>query len=229
MPVKCALLHLRKFSAIGWRASGWKWEMVVARNGRRAAVAVDRGRNAKGPTRRPGATIEARGAAGPDRAVAAIVTTPAFHERALIEEGHVAAFRIDAGSGWATGTLPSGSGENEIAKFLSEAIGLAKQMQTAMCGTGNGAAAVQILIADPQAGASRQSAIQVSVERSGGTVVTLQPGGNGHLVAMLQHFLMALNLPAPEAPARAAPPVAPVLRARVPGWPYAPASASRSG
>jgi hypothetical protein len=206
--------------------------MVVARNGGRAAaaVAVDRGRNAKGPARRPGAAIE------PERAVAAVVATPApappaFHERALIEEGHAAAFRIDAGGGWATGTLPSGAGENEIAKFLSEAIGLAKQMQAAMCGTGetgNAQATVRFLIADPQAGASRQSAIQVSVEGSGGTVVTLQPGGNGHLVAMLQHFLMALNLPAQEAPARAAPPVAPVLRARVPGWPYAPASASRS-
>jgi hypothetical protein len=59
---------------------------------------------------------------------------------------------------------------------------------------GTETAVVQILIADPQAGASRQSALQVSVESTGGTVVTLQPGGGGHLVAMLEHFLMALNL-----------------------------------
>jgi hypothetical protein len=138
-----------------------------------------------------------------DRAVEPVIPTPAFHERFLVEEGCAAAFRIDAGGGWATGALPAGADENEIAKFLSDAISLAKQMQAAMAAPQGGAplddqvdaAAVQILIADPQAGVSRQSAIQVSVESSGGTAVTLQPGGGaGHLVTMLQHFLMALNL-----------------------------------
>ena len=102
--------------------------------------------------------------------------------------------------GWATGTLPLGSGENEIAKFLGEAMGLAKQMQAAMASgqPGGDAAKVQILIADPEAGAARQSAIDVSVASSGQTAVTLHSGGGGHLVAMLQHFLLALN-PAPRA------------------------------
>jgi hypothetical protein len=140
----------------------------------------------------------ATAAAAVDRAVDPVTTTPAFHERYLIEEGCAAAFRIDAGGGWATGALPAGANENEIAKFLGEAIGLAKQMQAAMGGPTGGikrggeaaAVAVDILVADPQAGVSRQSAIQVSVGSSGGTAVTLQPGGGaGHLVTMLQHFL----------------------------------------
>jgi len=116
---------------------------------------------------------------------------PAFHERSLFNEGLAAAFRIEVGGGSATGSLPHGTGENEVAKFLSEAVGLAKQMQTAMGGSEG--PTLQILVADPQAGPSRQSGVTVSVEASGGTVVTLQPGGGGHLVAMLQHFLMALN------------------------------------
>jgi hypothetical protein len=171
---------------------GWKREMAVARSGRRATAAV-----------------------AVDRAVDPVTPTPSFHDRFLIEEGCAAAFRIDAGGGWATGALPAGADENEIAKFLSEAISLAKQMQTAMSGPSGGvklegqagAAAVHILIVDPQAGVSRQSAIQVSVESSGGTVVTLQPGGgSGHLVTMLQHFLMALNLGPRDATPPGAPP-----------------------
>ena len=194
--------------------------MTVARSGGRAA-AVDRGRNNRDLARRHESS-----AAKSERAVAAVVAPPAFLERLLIEEGHAAAFRIDAGGGWATGTLPAGAGENEIAKFLSEAINLAKQMQSAM---GGESATVQVLIADPQAGASRQSAIQVAVEKSGSTVVTLQPGGSGHLVAMLQHFLMALNQPPREATPRHATPAAPAARPRIPGWPYAPLSAGRPG
>jgi len=189
----------------------------VARSGGRAAVAAERV-EARAPAARPKLKLKSRNAEPPARphvaaaapeaggAVVPVRTPPAFRDRALIEEGHAAAFRIDAGGGWATGTLPSGAGENEIAKFLSEAIGLAKQMQAAMASpSADGAAdaaSVQILIADPAAGPSRQSAIQVSVERSGGTVVTLQPGGGGHLVAMLQHFLMALNLAPREAAGR---------------------------
>jgi len=132
-------------------------------------------------------------------AVVPTKAAPAFHERSLFAENLGAAFRIEAGSGWATGSLPYGSGENAIAKFLGEAMGLAKQMQAAMASgqPGADAAKVQILIADPEAGASRQSAIDVSVEASGQTAVTLQAGGGSHLVAMLQHFLMALN-PAPR-------------------------------
>ncbi|MDQ7248156.1 hypothetical protein [Dongia sedimenti] len=194
--------------------------MAVGRSsGRTAAVAVDRGRHSRGPARRH------ESVAKPERAAptAAVVAPPAFHERFLIEEGHAAAFRIEVGGGWANGTLPAGAGENAIAKFLSEAIGLAKQMQAAM---GGETATVQFLIADPQAGASRQSAIQVSVEKAGGTVVTLQPGGSGHLVAMLQHFLMALNQPPRDTTPRN--PV-PAARPRIPGWPYAPLSASRAG
>jgi hypothetical protein len=205
-----ALLRLRKLSAIGFR-HGLKREMAVARRGgRAAAAAVDRGRSSKGSARHHvDAPAQRAMAAEPEHAAASITASPAFHERFLIEEGCAAAFRIDAGGGWATGALPAGANENEIAHFLSEAISLAKQMQAAMGGrsvagqSGDGqsedqvdAAAVQILIADPQAGVSRQSAIQVSVESSGGTAVTLQPGGGaGHLVTMLQHFLMALNLP----------------------------------
>jgi hypothetical protein len=121
---------------------------------------------------------------------AAVAATPAFHERSLLAEGHAAAFRIDLGAGSASGNLPWSAGENEIAKFLSEAIGLAKQMQAAM---GGQAAVVEILVSDHVAGAARQSALKVSVEPSGATAVTLQSGGGGHLVAMLQHFLMALT------------------------------------
>jgi hypothetical protein len=117
---------------------------------------------------------------------------PAFTDRSLFAEGLAAAFRIEVGGGTATGSLPWGAGENESARFLSEAINLAKQMQAAM-GAANAPAVLQILIADPEAGASRQSAIQVSVQSSGETAVTLQSGGGGHLVAMLQHFLMALS------------------------------------
>lgn len=189
--------------------------MAVGRSsGRATAVAVDRGRHSGGPARRHESA---------DRPVAAVAAPPAFHERFLIEEGHAAAFRIDIGGGWANGTLAAGAAENEIAKFLSEAINLAKQMQAAM---GGETATVQILIADPQAGASRQSAIQVAVERSGGTVVTLQPGGSGHLVAMLQHFLMALNQPPRDATPRQP---TPAPRPRIPGWPYAQLSAGRPG
>jgi hypothetical protein len=112
---------------------------------------------------------------------------PAFHERSLFAEGNAAAFRIEVGGGSATGALPHGAGENETAKFLSEAIGLAKQMQAAMGGS-NGTV-IEILVAE----GSRQSALKVSLEASGETVVTMQPGGGGHLVAMVQHFLMALN------------------------------------
>jgi hypothetical protein len=124
------------------------------------------------------------------RSAAAVAAKPAFTDRSLFAEGHAAAFRIELGAGSASGTLPWGAGENEIAKFLSEAIGLAKQMQAAM---GGHAAVVEILVADQAAGASRQSVLKVSVEPSGATAVTLQAGGGGHLVAMLQHFLMALN------------------------------------
>jgi hypothetical protein len=193
-----ALLRLRKLSALGFPA--WarleprrKREIAVGRSsGRAAAVAVDRGRHSGGPA-----------------------------QPFLIEEGHAAAFRIEVGGGWANGTLPAGAGENEIAKFLSEAISLAKQMQSAMSGE---TATVQVLIADPQAGPSRQSAIQVTVEKAGGTVVTLQPGGSGHLVAMLQHFLMAVNQPSHEV----SKPAAPAPRPRTPGWPL-PFKASRAG
>lgn len=117
---------------------------------------------------------------------------PAFTDRSLFAEGLAAAFCIEVGSGSAHGSLPWGAGENEIAKFLSEAISLAKQMQAAM-GAANAPAVLQILIADPEPGAARQSAIRVSVESSGETAVTLQSGVGGHLVAMLQHFLMALS------------------------------------
>ncbi|WP_395022494.1 hypothetical protein [Dongia sp.] len=112
-------------------------------------------------------------------------------------EGLSAAFRVDAGSGWATGSLPAGANDNEIAKFLGEAMSFAKQMQAAMGGPA-GSTAVEILVADSEAGPSRQSAIKVSVEPAGGTVVTLQSGAGGHLVSMLQHFLIALN-PTPRA------------------------------
>lgn len=189
----------------------------MARSGGRAAVAATR-IEARAAVARPTLKLKSRNSEAPARphgagaapeacgAVVPVMAPPAFQDRALIEEGHAAAFRIDAGGGWATGALPAGAGENEIAKFLSEAIGLAKQMQTAMSGPSSGgqagAASVQILIADPQAGPSRQSAIQVSVEAAGGTVVTLQPGGGAHLVAMLQHFLMALNLAPREAASR---------------------------
>jgi hypothetical protein len=115
---------------------------------------------------------------------------PAFHERSLSAEGNAAAFRIEVGGGSATAALPQGAGDNEIAKFLSEAIGLAKQMQSAM---GGGAPIIEILVAE----GTRQSALKVSLE-VGGTAVTMQPGG-GHLVAMLQHFLMALNPPSRNA------------------------------
>ena len=115
---------------------------------------------------------------------------PGFHERLLSAEGNAAAFRIAVGGGSATGALPHGAGENEIAKFLSETIGLAKQMQTAM----GGAPTIEILVAE----GARQSALKVSLEADG-TAVTMQPGGGGHLVAMLQHFLMALNQPSRNA------------------------------
>ncbi len=121
---------------------------------------------------------------------AAVAAKPAFQERSLLAEGHAAAFCIVLGAGSASGSLPWGAGENEIAKFLSEAIGLAKQMQAAM---GGHAAVVEILVADQTAGASRQSALKVSVEPSGAAAVTLQSGSGGHLVAMLQHFLVALT------------------------------------
>jgi len=150
---------------------------VARSGGRAAAVVADRGRARKAT-------------AGPERI--SPPAPPAFTDRSLFAEGHAAAFRIEVGGGAASGSLPWGAGENEIAKFLSEAISLAKQMQTAMGGH-DGAAVLQILVADQAAGASRQSAIKVSVESSGGTVVTLQPGGGGHLVAMLQHFLIALS------------------------------------
>jgi hypothetical protein len=155
----------------------------VARSGGRAAVAMDRSRTRKTKVQ-------------PDQNAAP--ASPAFQDRSLFAEGHAAAFRIEAGGGWAAGNLPWGAGENEIAKFLSEAIGLAKQMQAAMGAADP--AAVQILVADQAAGASQQSALKVSVEASGATAVSLQSGGGGHLVAMLQHFLMALN-PAPRAAA----------------------------
>jgi hypothetical protein len=165
-----------------------KREMIVARNGgRAAAVAVNHGRAPKATARL------ARNSSASSRPQASVAVEPtlAFHERSLMHERLAAAFRIDAGGGWATGTLPEGAGENEIAKFLGEAMSLAKQMQAAMGGMDT--AAVQILIADPQAGAPGQSAIKVSLESSGRTAVTLQTGGGGHLVSMLQHFLMALN------------------------------------
>ena len=118
---------------------------------------------------------------------------PGFHERSLSAEGNAAAFRIAVGGGSATGALPHGAGENEIAKFLSEAIGLAKQMQTAMGGAAD-APTIEILVAE----GARQSALKVSLE-AGGTAVTMQPGGGGHLVAMLQHFLLALHQPSRNA------------------------------
>ena len=114
---------------------------------------------------------------------------PAFHERSLTAEGNAAAFCISVGGGSATSALPHGAGENEIAKFLSEAIGLAKQMQAAMGGA-NDAPVIEILVAE----GARQSALKVSLA-AGGTSVTMLPGGGGHLVAMVQHFLMALNPP----------------------------------
>jgi hypothetical protein len=122
-----------------------------------------------------------------------VAAEPAFHQRSLMAEGLSVAFRVDAGSGFATGSLPAGAGENEIAKFLGEAMGFAKQMRAAMGGPG-GTAAVHILIADPKA-AARQSAIEVAVAAEGGAVVTTQPEGSSHLTDMLQHFLMALNAP----------------------------------
>jgi len=122
-----------------------------------------------------------------------VIAMPAFHERSLSAEGNAAAFCISVGGGSATGALPLGAGDNEIAKFLSEAIGLARQMQTAMSGATD-APTIEILVAE----GSRQSALKVSLE-AGGTAVTMQPGGGGHLVAMLQHFLMALNTPSRNA------------------------------
>jgi len=162
--------------------------MALARISGRAAVAVERAaagrpkRNARGLSR-PRDTASAR-----EAVIASVVAPPAFHERSLVLEGHAAAFRIEAGRGWATGALPAGANENEIAKFLSEAVSLAKQMQAVMVGE---AAEVHILVADPQASPARQSAIQVSVQSASSTVVTPPPGGSaGHLVAMLEHFLM---------------------------------------
>ncbi|WP_459858985.1 hypothetical protein [Dongia sp. agr-C8] len=170
----------------------------MARSGGRAtAVAVDNARSRKAPA--SAARIAKKSpqqhgglAPAPEPAVAPVTAKPAFHERSLAAEGLAATFRVDAGSGWATGSLPAGAGENEIAKFLGEAMGFAKQMQAAMGGP-TGKAAVEILIVDPEAGPSRQSAITVAVEPSGAASVTLQSGGGGHRVAMLQHFLMALS------------------------------------
>jgi hypothetical protein len=163
---------------------------VVARSGGRTAAAVDH-RRARKTTARTGGTATTSPrphgnlAAQPDN-----TASPAFTDRSLFAEGHAAAFRIALGVGSASGNLPWGTDENAIAKFLSEAINLAKQMQAAM---GGHSAMVEILVADQAAGTSRQSALKVSVEPSGATAVTLQSGGGGHLVAMLQHFLMALN------------------------------------
>ena len=121
-------------------------------------------------------------------------TAPAFQDRSLIQEGHAAAFRIQAGGGLATGALATGASDNEIAKFLSDAVNLAKQMRVAMVQQPDDAAEVEILIAAPHA-AARQSAIRVSIDSSSSTAVTLHPGDDaGHLVAMLQHFLTAVNL-----------------------------------
>ncbi len=180
---------------------GLQQETAVARSGgRAAAVAVDHSRGRKAPARAvrnatPAQQPRTGVAAQPEPAVAPARPVPAFHERSLFAENLGAAFRIEAGGGWATGTLPFGSGENEVAKFMGEAISLTNQMQAVMGGAGS--AVIEFLIADPEAGPSRQSALKVSVEPAGGTVVTMQPGGGGHLVAMLQHFLMALN-PAPR-------------------------------
>jgi len=154
----------------------------VARTRGRAAVAVKRetaGAGARQPDPKPES--------------APVAATPRFHERSLVMEGHAAAFRIEAGRASATGALPANANENEIAKFLGEAISLAKQMQAVMAepSAAGDAAEVHILVADPQAGAARQSAIQVSLPSSSNAVVTTQPaGGAGHVVAMLQHFLM---------------------------------------
>ena len=60
-------------------------------------------------------------------------------------------------------------------------------MQTAMGATAD-APVIEILVAE----GARQSALLVSLEPSGGASVTLQPGGNGYLAAVVQHFLMAL-------------------------------------
>lgn len=165
--------------------------MAVARNSGQAAMAGERARSrAATPGRGPKTPLRPRGVPTRESAAPSLPARPAFHERSLVAEGLAAAFRIDAGSGWATGSLPAGAGENEIAKFLGEAMGFAKQMQAAMGGS-SGTAAVEILIADSHAGAARQSALQVAMKPEGGADVTVLPGSNaGHLAAMLQHFLM---------------------------------------
>jgi hypothetical protein len=185
---------LRKTSAIGFPDRVCEWESTLARKGGQAAVAVKQPRTDKvgaGSDRRPLLTLGK--ASGPD-AAAPTDAAPAFHERALFQEGHAAAFRIQAGGGWATGALPAGASDNAIAKFLSDAVNLAKQMRTAMVRQPGDGAEVEILIAAPHATA-KQSAIKVTVDSSSSTVVTLQPGDDaGHLVSMLQHFLTAVNL-----------------------------------